>query len=438
MKIKFTREIPLKYSADVFVAGGGPAGVAAAITAARLGARVCLVERGQCFGGAAAHALVPAFMRFSDGENFVTGGICREIFDELYGANADFTLKEYSIDIEKLKRIYDKMMLESGVEFLFSSDVAGIETDEDGTIQYAVVKGKENLFAVGAKVFVDTTGDGTLAVWNGAPYEKGDGAGSMMPGTLCTIWNDVDWSRAIVELGKDPDNRCLAQAFEDGVFTVQDPGLPGMWRFDGNLGGGNIGHVFGVDGTDEHSLTKGIIDARMRMPEYQKYYNTYLEGYERAKIVVSGHELGIRETRRVLGEYVLTAESYFNHASFHDEIGRYCYPIDIHPSAIGKKEKFDNIYEQDYEKGKSYGIPYRCLLPKNTKNLLTAGRSISADREMMGSLRVMPCCYVTGMAAGAAAALSVQQGVDLRELDLEKLQKTLKKMGAYLPNVKDE
>lgn len=435
--ITFQREVEVRKETDVFIAGGGPAGVAAAVTAARLGARVFLAERGQCFGGAAAHTLVPAFMRFSDGKNFMAGGIGREIFDALYDGQEDFTQKEYPIDIEKLKRIYDRMLTESGAEFSFASDVAGIEVT-DGKIQYAVVKGKENLYAVKASVFIDATGDGTLAVWNGAPYEKGDGAGAMMPGTLCTIWNDVDWSRAVVELGKDPDNRCLPQAFRDGVFTVQDPGLPGMWRFEGNLGGGNIGHVFGVDGTDERSLTAGVIDARKRMTEYQTYYNRYLEGYEKARIVVSGHELGIRETRRILGEYVLTSDAYFNYADFDDEIGRYCYPIDMHPSAIGKKEKFEGIYEQDYAVGKSYGIPYRCLLPKNTVNLLTAGRIISADREMMGSLRVMPCCFITGMAAGAAAALSSRQGKSLRELDVKELQGTLKEMGAFLPEAEKE
>ena len=432
--IKFERAIAVKKDVDVFVAGGEPAGVAAAVTAARLGARVFLTERGQCFGGAAALTLVPAFMRFSDGENFVSGGIGREIFDALYGKDTPYTEKEYSIDIEALKRIYDNMMEESGAGFLFSSEVIGIECGADGAIEYAVVKGKESLYAVRAKVFIDTTGDGTLAVWNGAPYDKGDGDGAMMPGTLCTIWNNIDWSRAVVELGRDPDNRCLPQAFADGVFTVKGLGLPGMWRFRDDLGGGNIGHVFGVDGTDEESLTKGVIDARRRMPEYEYYYRHYLEGYEYARIVVSGSELGIRESRRILGERVLSVESYFSHEVFDDEIGRYCYPIDLHASAIGKKEKLDGIYEQDYEKGQSYGIPYGCLLPKNTKNLLVAGRTISADREMMGSARVMPCCYITGMAAGAAAAQATAQGCTVRGVDVKQLQKTLKSLGAFLPN----
>lgn len=153
----------------------GPAGVAAAVTTARLGAKVFLTERGQCFGGAAAMTLVPAFMRFSDGENFVSGGIGREVFNALYGADTPFTEKEYSIDIENLKRIYDDMMERSGADFLFASEVIGIECGEDDAIEYAVVKGKEALYAVRAKVFIDTTGDGTLAVWNGAPYEMGDG-----------------------------------------------------------------------------------------------------------------------------------------------------------------------------------------------------------------------------------------------------------------------
>ena len=140
--IRVERSVMVKKDVDVFVAGGGPAGVAAAVTAARLGARVFLTERGQCFGGAAALTLVPAFMRFSDGENFVSGGIGREIFDVLYGKDTSYTEKEYSIDIEALKRIYDNMMEESGADFLFSSEVIGIECSADGAIEYAVVKGK--------------------------------------------------------------------------------------------------------------------------------------------------------------------------------------------------------------------------------------------------------------------------------------------------------
>ena len=430
--MRFEREIPVKYSVDIFVAGGGPAGIAAAVAAAREGASVYLAEREQCFGGMATAAMVPAFMRFSDGIHFLAGGIGREVFDALYGEGADFTPIEFPIDTEKLKRIYDKLMVDSGALFSFENHIIAIET-KDGVITHAIIMGKEQLFAVEAKQFIDCTGDGALAVWAGAEYELGNDEGDVMPGTLCTLWGNIDWSRAVVELGKDPDNRMLKQAFEDGVFTVKDPGLPGMWRREDDFGGGNIGHVFGVDGTDEGSITKGIINARARMPEYRRYYREYLPGYENTELLASGAVLGIRESRRFKCEYMMNINDYFNGSDFEDEIGRYNYPVDLHSARIGEVAKHPDIYAKGYPVGKSYGISYRSLVPIGTKNLLLAGRCIGADREMLGSLRVMPCCFITGMAAGTAAALCVKSGTAPKSVDTEKLRKVLKKNGAYLP-----
>ncbi len=431
--MKFVREIPVKYDVDVFVAGGGPAGIAAALTADRAGARVYLAEKGQCFGGMGTLAMVPAFMRFSDGEHFLAGGIGRRVFEAMYGEGADDTAIEYAIDTEKLKTVYDRMLMESNVTFSFENHIIGIE-QADGEVDAAVIMGKENLFAVRAKFFIDATGDGTLAVWAGAAYDKGDEAGRMMPGSLCTLWGGIDWERAVVELGKDPDNRMLPQAFADGVFTVKDPGLPGMWHRPDGYGGGNIGHVFGVDGTDEKSITTGIIDARTRMKEYRTYYRNYLEGYENAEMLASGSVLGIRETRRLRCEYTMCMQDYFKQADFEDEIGRYNYPVDVHAATVDEKPKYPGIYEKGYPRGKSYGISYRALLPKGTRNVLAAGRCVGADREMAGSMRVMPGCYITGMAAGAAAALAAKEKTCLRELDMKKLQWELKAQGAYLPN----
>lgn len=205
-----------------------------------------------------------------------------------------------------------------------------------------------------------------------------------------------------------------------------------MWKLQGSLGGGNIGHVFGIDGTDEEQLTKGILDARRRMTEYVTYYTHYLEGYEKADAISSASILGIRETRRILGEYVLSVADYEKHAVFSDEIGRYCYPIDLHAvTPFAAKTAFDEAYQKGYGKGNSYGIPYRCLLPQNTDNLLVAGRCISTTREMNGSTRVMPCCFITGMAAGAAGALAGKGS--LRELPADTLRNALREQGAYLP-----
>lgn len=431
-EVLFSQTIPVTKAVDVFIAGGGPAGLAAAISAARMGASVFLAEKHQSFGGAATLAAVPAFMKFSDGENFLAGGIGREVFDALYGAEEDYTTVEFSIHTEKLKRIYDDMMVQSGADFLFDTSLVAVQA-KDGKIDHVVLQGHEALFAVQASVYIDCTGDGTLAVMAGAESAKGNEGGRMMPGTLCSLWNKVDWNRAIVEVGHDPDNRMLQQAFADGVFTVKDSSLPGMWHMSNDMGGGNIGHVFEIDGTKEEDITRGMIEARRRMQEYETYYNRYLEGYEKASVVSTGAILGIRETRRILGEYVLNNHDYETRASFEDEIGRYCYPIDLHPVTPGAaKSQYEDDYLKGYGKGNSYGIPYRCLLPKGTSNLLVAGRCISTSREMNGSTRVMPCCFITGMAAGVAAALA--KNSTLREISVATLQKELKSLGAYLPN----
>ena len=147
------------------------------------------------------------------------------------------------------------------------------------------------------------------------------------------------------------------------------------------------------------------------MPEYEYYYTHYLEGYEKAFLVSTGANLGIRETRRIIGEYILNTEDYEKRASFDDEIGRYCYPIDLHPVEPGVAK---TKYEEDY-----------------TKGLLVAGRCISTSREMNGSTRVMPCCFITGMAAGAAAAFSKDSNV--RAVSVSSLRRELRKRGAYLP-----
>lgn len=431
--MKFERNIPVRHKVDVFVAGGGPAGVAAALAASRAGADVYLAERGQCFGGMATAALVPAFMRFSDGINFLAGGIGREVFDALYGEGADYTPIEFPIDTEKLKRIYDRLLYDSDVCYSFENHIISIERNAEGEITHAIIMGKEMLFAVEAKIFIDATGDGTIAAWAGAKYEMGDESGRMMPGTLCSLWGNADWSRAVIELGQDPDGRRLEDAFRDNIFTIKDPGIPGMWRREDDFAGGNIGHVFGVNGLDERSITDGIIDARARMTEYRTYYRGYLEGYENVELLATGSVLGIRETRRIKCEYMMSVDDYFNFASFDDEIGRYNYPIDVHAARPGEEAKYSYLYTRGYPKGYSYGISYRALLPKNTKNVLVAGRCVGAERDMMGSLRVMPCCFITGMAAGVAASISVADSKALREIDTEKLKSKLRAMGAFLP-----
>lgn len=430
MNIQYQKTLSIKYDVDVFVAGGGPAGVAAAVAAAENGASVFLVESFGAFGGAAVNALIPAFMQFTDGVRFLAGGIGRRVRDFIWEYCPE-TSKKYcpdSIPVETLKICYDRMILKAGVQFELFSHVSDV-ISEDGRLRYVICTAKGESYAVKAKLFIDCTGDGDMAFLAGAPYKQGDENGNTMAATLCALWNGIEWSKVV-----RPDSRCLDQAFADGVFTNEDRHLPGIWPISTTTGGSNAGHVYGIDGTRADSLTRGMIEGRKQLLEYRKYYKKYLSGYEDAEPVISATQIGIRETRRIIGDYILNINDFLTRAVFDDEIGRYAYPVDIHSgknTSAGYTEYAKKFAELRYKKGESYGIPYRSLLVKGFDNLLTAGRCISADRSMQASVRVMPCCFITGEAAGIAAALAATDG-NTRHVEIAKLQEKLLERGSAL------
>ena len=433
--VTFQREIPVRHEVDVFVAGGGPAGCAAAVAAARHGRTVFLAEQHTCLGGMGTAGMVPVFMQFTDGVHMLAGGVGEEILTKLRAAGGTGPDSNVSIRAEVLKRVYDALLLDAGVDFTFQTTLIGVEARE-GKVAHAVLAAKSGLFAVRARMFVDGTGDGDLAAWAGAPFEKGGADGGMMPGTLCSLWADVDWGK-VYDGGRIRDDSRLEDAFKDKVFTYEDRHLPGMWRVGTHVGGGNIGHLFGIDNTDERSITQALIWGRKSLLEYERYYKQHLKGFERMELVATGSLPGVRESRRILGDYVLVLEDFKRRAVFDDEIGRYSYPVDIHASKPEKAayKKFEKEFKTlRYGKGESYGIPYRILVPKGLGNVLVAGRCVSADRYLQGSIRVMPGCFITGQAAGVAAALAIDKGTDTRGIAVKELQRRLKAMGGYLPN----
>ena len=434
-EVVFQRRLTVRHEVDVFVAGGGPAGVAAAVAAARQGARVFLAERHTCLGGMGTAGMLPLFMPFTDGIHMLAGGIGADIQRRLKEAGGTGPGSDVTIRAEVLKRVYDELLVEANVQFLFHTNLVAVEADA-GHVSAAVLAGKSGLFAVQARVYLDCTGDGDLAAWAGAPFEKGDEQGNMMAGTLCSLWADIDWS-AVNQGGRASDESRLEDAFRDHVFTHDDRHLPGMFRVGQHTGGGNLGHTFGLDSTDEQSLTQALVGARKSLVEYERYYKQYLKGFEQMELVATAAQLGARESRRILGDYVLNLEDFKSRADFPDEIGRYNYAVDIHaakPDLASYQRYAEDFQNLRYGQGESYGIPYRCLVPQKLSNVLVAGRCVSTDRYLQSSLRVMPGCFITGQAIGVAAAICARQDCDPRSVAAADLQRRLKDMGAYLPN----
>ncbi|AQQ71765.1 putative FAD-binding dehydrogenase [Limihaloglobus sulfuriphilus] len=432
--IHYNKNIPLRDKVDIFIAGGGSAGISAGVTAAREGLKVYLAESHTCFGGMATAGYVPLFMQFGDGVNFLADGFGREVYDAVKQAGGILYKDKYlSIPAEKLKRIYDTMAVDSGLDFTFQTAVVD-SVVEDKSVKYAVCHSKNGTFAVEADVFIDCTGDGELSLHCGAEYSFGDENGNTMPGTLCSLWANIDWNRA-----EPPDKLNIAEllekAFRDKIFTVEDRHHSGMAQTGKNLGSANIGHVFDLNAADADSLTRGFITGRKYLKEYEVFYNKYVKGYENAELAASGSLMGVRESRRIRGEYVLNIHDYISRRSFDDQIGCYCYEIDIHPGSAAKEEfeKFQNRFHTSrYQPGEHYGIPYRSLRAKGLENLLVAGRCISTDQKMQSSIRTMPGCFITGQAAGAAAAIAAKQNCRLSQININDLQNKLTDIGAFI------
>ncbi len=424
----YQKKLETRYEVDVLVVGGGASGVAAAVAAARMGKRVLLVETYGCFGGVGTSGMVPSFAPFSDGERILAAGIGAEIRSNV---SRHVPIGQYwtPIQAEELKREYDRIVAEAGVDFLFYTTVVDVVAS-DGHIEYAVLTSKTGLYAVKAKIYIDCTGDGDFTALAGGKFSLGDEQGNTMPPTVCSLWSGADPKG----YGHTNISARLEDAIRDHVFTYEDRHLSGISFREDGLGGGNVGHIFGTDPLDNRSLTKAMVWGRKSLLEYQRFYREYVGGCENITLVSTAHMLGVRESRRITCDYTLSVDDFIKRADFDDEIGRYCYPVDIHIMNTSKDEmsRFTQEYQNlRYSKGESYGIPYRSLIPVSFDNVLTAGRCMGTDRQMEASIRVMPGCYITGQAAGTAAALAVD-AADVRRVSPHALQVELTKAGAYL------
>ncbi len=428
--IHLSLEVPVKYRAEICVVGAGPSGIAAAVSAARLGRKVILLDANSFPGGLCTAARVPVLMTYSDGTRILMKGFGEDFLQRL-GTGGP-------LEAEHVKRVFDAMLCEAGVEVLYGCNFFAADC-ENGKIRSVCFQSVSGNFAVEAEQFIDASGDGALAVAVGCEYAVGGDSGETMPPTLCSLWSGIDWEayRAGGTFSHNDENilEAFSAAFASGELSVPDWHHTGMTRLTPQLAGANIGHVFNVDVMDERSVSRALVAARRQLVEYEKFYQKHIAGFENAFIAASGSMLGVRETRRIVGEYLLCRDDYLARRSFSDEIGRYNFPADIHPAQPTREmlEEHKRLFRgEHYKPGESYGIPYRTLIPLHSSNLLVCGRCVSCDRYVFASIRVIPGCFITGQAAGFAAALCVTQKCSPKELDATTLRSTMAEHHALL------
>lgn len=458
---------------DVLVAGGGPAGIGAAVAAARGGAKTLLIEGLGCVGGTGTSGGLPFWLGATTGSipyykmlekglayselphpRKAVGGIFEEAMDRLrdaglgVGPAAMGQTKEYpgldrlgchdefTYDLEGGKRILEQMIVEAGAKILYFTHVVGAKV-RDGMVDGIFVSNKDGISFIRAKRFIDTTGDADVVSYAGFETYKGDRkTGEMTSASLVVHMEQVD-SRAFEEYfnrGGDPwlrdackkaqkahpemdfnDNIILFPMVQDGVFMIN---------------GGTAFHF--IDGTSAADLSRMMEMGRMRAYDLAEYlFKPYVPGFENVRVRLTASYPGIRETRRIVGEYMLTEEDALCGAEFEDTIALAGRHFDL--GRVKRRDDGSLEYVQPSHKkelkvaGGFMRIPYRCLIPKGAYNLIVAGRCIAADGQAMGPARIMSTCMATGQAAGTAAAMTLVHGCGFKELDPKLLRERLRR-----------
>jgi hypothetical protein len=410
------RHIEVYGTPDVLVVGGGPAGVGAALAAARAGARVLVIEKNGCLGGLwTAGLLNPLF----DAKG--KGGIVGEVVRRLQEQGAWGGLWDISFHLESMKCLLDRMVAEAGVQVLFYTFAVGAIV-EAGTVRGVVIENKSGRHAILARVVIDCTGDGDIAYHAGCEFEFGRMSdGLPQPMSLMFKVSGVNFQQKQaadlynVLLRFNPQSEVDAIPY-NRPWMIPVPGEPAtavvMWT-----------HIHKADGTNADDLTRAAIAGRAQVQQAMKLLARAREVVGDAVLVETAQQVGVRETRRILGEYRLELADLERGATFDDAVCRVTFVGDIHSPDSNEQIVFHV---------KPYQIPYRCLVPKKLDNLLVAGRCISGSHEAHASYRVTGNCVATGEAAGVAAAECVRTGAVPRALDGRAVRLLLEARGVHL------
>jgi hypothetical protein len=412
---------------DVIIVGGGPGGFGAAVAAGRSGARTLLIEREGCLGGGATTMLVHPFMPHWTGggpENLprkvTNAGVFRQLCQRLYARGAAREGGCVNFDDEIMKVVMDEMVAEAGVDVIFHAALFGVQT-ADGRVKAVALAHNGGPLKVTGKVFIDATGDALLAAEAGCRIMFGDEQGVVMPMTTNFIVGGVDTDRLpnggeLKELMSEGDKD--TPALVNTHLSCTSVYRKGYVHF-------NAIRITGRNTIDPFDLSQAEIDARRRVENFIAWVRAKIPAFANCYLVKTGSHIGVRESRRVVGDYVLTVEDFKRAAKFDDAVACTCYNVDRHG------QKPNETFFIRLKPGECYQVPYRCLVPKGKKNLLIASRSISTDVMMHASVRIMPPVMNIGEAAGFAAALSLPKG-DVRKIDVKALQQRIIDNGGLL------
>lgn len=432
------RTVPVMGEYEVVVLGGGPAGIAAAAAAGRAGRSTILVERYGFLGGAGTAAGLANFCGLHakvHGEHRqVVHGIADEVLDRiqrlgglaqphmLFGGK----IQAQAYDIAAYKLAADDLLLSAEVKLLFHAFGVALKR-EAGKIEALIVETKSGRGAILGQIFIDCSGDGDLAAWAGAPFEVGDGRGNMLyPSTMYRI-GGVDAHKAgdawetIPRLMEEAEAK--GRRFPRRKPIVRPQPNPSEWR--ANLTQIRNPDGSAVSGIDAEQLAFGEVEGRRQVRDTFEFIRSVTPGFERAYIADIAPQIGIRETRRVTGEYVLTEDDVLDCARFEDSIGVNGWPVEAH--VAGGVEFVFQRSPRGFNQ-----LPYRMLVPLGTENLLVAGRCASMTHRGQSAARVSGACFAMGQAAGTAAHLALGGGAGVRALESRQLRRALEAEGAWL------
>ncbi len=445
----YRKEIPEGKQASLVVCGGGFAGFASAYAAARQGVKTLLIERNGCLGGTGTQGLVNHILgervyQPDNTYNTCIRGLFSELEQRLLAADGgldvdgiDLSLPPHGwygglgvgliFDNEKMKLLLEQMLLEAGAEILYYTDVIDVVREEN-RVSGVIVHNKSGLSVIRGERFIDATGDGDVAALAGCAFELGDEEGGMAPASLEMHVENVDSEQLIAYMRETRDLRfrnLIGPLREKGIWTFPYEIFISVMLTQKDVFMINTIRQVGVDGTNADSLTAAVLDGRLENYQLLSVMREHFPGFQNATVRQIAPVVGIRETRRIVCEYMLSVQDLIDGVTFPDSIAVSGYGWDLpHPKKPSLQPLHGVRRKSDFTE-----LPYRCLVPRGLENLLVAGRCIGVERDVSGVMRVMGPCVAMGEAAGIAAALSLNSDCPFREVNTETLRSEIRSHG---------